>query len=178
MARKFRDLMAVVDELKGHCAKILEPDGDGLTSIQKQDRWVKLTRDIKRAGLSFSVYHDTDHGSIDNSNISLTWSTAVRVEGTGTITDVLAVGDYPIHLSVGKQVSVRFEPRRLGDWSERYRVGNRRFADLTKGSVYEFQGTISYGRFYFKQGPDGRFDFSIEGCGLAAFFMSLSAGPG
>ncbi len=178
MAGAFGDLMAVVDELNGYCAQILEPDSDALTSIQKQARQGALTREIKKAGVSFSVDHDTDHGSIDYSSISFGWSTAMRVKGTGTITDVLAVGDYPIHLSLDKQVSVCFEPRRLGDWPERYRVSNRRFADLTKGNLYEFQGKVSFGRFYFKQGPRGRFDFRIEGCGFAAFFMSLSAAPG
>jgi len=162
----FRDLMSVVDELNGYSARVLEPDSDSLTSIQRQVRRDELARAIKKAGVQFSVNHDTDLGSIDYSKIFFKWATAVGVKGTGTITDVLDVGDYPIHLSLGEQVSVRFEPRNLGDWDGRHKVSNRKFADLKKGSVYDFQGMISYADYYFKQGPQGRFEFGVEAGGL------------
>jgi hypothetical protein len=170
----YRDLMSVVDDLNGYQTRILEPDGDSLTSIQKQVRRDELARAIKTSGISFNVDHDTDHYSTDYSKVFFKWATPVDVKGTGTITDVRDVGDYPIHLSLGEQVSVRFEPRNLGDWDGRHKVSNLKFADLKKGSVYDFQGMISYADYYFKQGPKGRFEFRVEAGGLVGrFFKGL-----
>ncbi len=139
--------------------------------MQKEARRVALTKDMKKIGLSFSIDHDIDA-------ITFIWSRALSVMDTGTINDVLPVGDYPIHLSLSEQVTVRFEPRSLGDWSERHRVGNRKFADLKKGDLYEFHGVTRYGRCYVKQGLEGSFVFDVEARGLAAFFGGLLAAPG
>jgi hypothetical protein len=173
MTGTFRDLMSVVDELKGYSARILEPDADALTSIQRQAFREKLAREIKQAGISFRVSHDDEVYTIDYSKISFEWSTAVSVRGTGTIADVMPTGVYPIRLSVGKQVVVRFEPRNLQKVDfELNNISNSQFAGLKKGSSYEFQGRTSYGHYYFKQAPNGLFEFNVNSGGAVSGFFS------
>jgi len=132
--------MSVVEELKDYSEQILaEPDA--LTSLQKQARQDGLAKNLKKAGISFRVTYVVEDHSYDH--ISFTWSPTACVQGIGAIVDVIPVGDFPIHLSLHRQVLVRFEPRNLGDWEGRHSVSNRKFANLKKGDSYEFQGPMT-----------------------------------
>jgi hypothetical protein len=183
MVDTLRDLISVAGQLKGACTRILEPNSDSLTSIQIQASRDALVRELKDEGLSFDVSRDRDAytGNPDYSKILFKWLAPTRVRGSGIIADVRTLGDFPICLSVGDHVSVYFEPRNLGKVIERREINNREFAQLRKGSSYEFQGVICYCIYYFRQGPNSLFEFRVESRGntstnessFAGFFRSL-----
>jgi hypothetical protein len=174
MVSTFRDLISVIDELKGLSKRILEPPSGSLTSIQLQAYQGQLVKDIKENGIEFTVYWDNDDAKC--SNIHFRCQPPIAVKGTGTIDDVTAVGHYPIRISFAQDVDVLFEPRDLRKSENHQSIPNSEFAGLKKGNPYEFRGVIGVwgGKYYFKQTPC-RFEFFIsnemesksEGCFVA-----------
>jgi hypothetical protein len=166
-----RDFISVVNEAKRFGKMIAESNTDSLTRIQRSASRQKLIREFKSAGISAEVY---DSDIVDFAN--LTWSSA-RIIGTGIIDDVNAGGTFPIHLSVCDHVSVAFEPRifALGISASAGNTGtlsSDEFAQLQKGSSYEFEGRICSCSISFDQTPTGDFRFKVEkvGSALARFF--------
>jgi|ERR1035437_814968 hypothetical protein len=163
MADTYRDLNSVIDELKRCRARILDWDSGPLTLIQAKVYQDQIVTELKNAGISYDVHWDLDSGSTNYSKIQFRLS-AAGVRGTGTVADVMPVGTSPIQLSCGDHTTVRFEPRDLKriDEFKRREISNSEFADLSRGSSYEFQGAIRYCEYYFNQGPKSHFEFWVD----------------
>jgi hypothetical protein len=186
MVGSSRDLMSFVEEARVSYARILQSMDDSLTTIQKQASRDRLIRELKDEGISFDYFAD-----YESCIVSFNWSSA-DIRGAGVITDVKTVGDRPIVLSSGDDVTVIFEPRDLKRLPRdrlaaavaqlnRDKISNVEFAPLKKGSAYEFQGRIRFCRFYPRDKPNGHFIFEVERAGqanqrnstLVTFFSNL-----
>jgi hypothetical protein len=112
-----------------------------LTSIQQQHAEAIFRQQLARQGITY----DYAEGKVTLSFASL------YVQDSGVIADVNSVGDHPLLLSVGEDVSVVYEPRDLTqvpDWRARD-LSNAKFADLRKGSLLNFAGRVVFCEHWF-----------------------------
>jgi hypothetical protein len=88
---------------------------------------------------------------------------ALYVRDCGVIADVRPTGPYPIQLSVGENVSVAFEPRDISGVDHWYHdeIDNTRFANLRKGSSFDFSGRL-VGCDYYPKDSLGSLSLRVE----------------
>ena len=114
-----------------------------LTSIQQQYAEASLRQQLSEEGITYGF----SEGKMTLSFASL------YVRDCGVITDVTPVGNHPIQLSVGEDVSVRYEPRdmtQVDKWKS-HKLSNARYADLKKGNRFEFAGRLVSCDYWFTQ---------------------------
>lgn len=152
------DIPTLVKILKSYYSRIAGLGDATLTTIQSQQSEDRLRVSLANEGVSYSFGHYDDGGKISFSFESL------YIRDSGVITDVFPVGVYPIRLSVGENIAVAFEPRditRIDRWKS-HQLNNARFADLRKGSSFEFGGRLPYCDYYFARPGGGEFSMSIH----------------
>ena len=117
-----------------------------------------MKHSLANDGVSYSFGHYDDPGKMSFSFEPL------YIHDCGAIIDVRPVGSYPIILSVGENVTVAFEPRDLTgiDRFKTLKLNNERFADLSKGSSFEFAGWVNGCGCYFDRPNGDTFSFSVR----------------
>jgi len=153
MAHSPKDIKSLVALVKTCHSRIAGLEDSSLTSIQRQQSESRLRNSLSDDGITYSLsgYDEQPEWHC------LHWSfTSLYIRDSGVITDVRPVGPYPIQLSVGESVSVAFEPRdisKIDEW-DRKKIDNARFANLTKGSSFDFSGRLVSCRYYPSKSRD------------------------
>jgi hypothetical protein len=156
-----RSLTEVVNDLRQYCTSVLAPPDQSLTSLQQEARLAVVSKGFAAVGIQFERWYNDG-----NPKVTFKWTPGIVVLGTGRVTDVSAAGHFPISVEFAERVTVRVEPRLLGnidqsDWSK---LGNREFGHLQKGCTYEFEGEVRSCAYYYstKEIANGRFEFYVE----------------
>lgn len=153
-----KDINSLVKLIKTYHSRVVSLQDKTLTSSQLQQAEVRLKHSLANEGVAYSFGHYDDPGKMSFSFEPL------YIRDFGAITDVRPVGSYPIILSVGENVTVAFEPRDLTgvDRFQTLKLNNARFADLRKGSSFEFAGWVNGCGCYFDRPYGDTFSFSVR----------------
>jgi hypothetical protein len=149
-----KDLRSIAKEMKDYLLQIRDPR-NSLTSIQRNAELDALKSSLANNGITYSLMDDYESGYINFTFNSL------YVNDTGIISDVRPKGTFPLSLKVDNNISISYEPRyfkELPDLYERDKIDNSAYFDLQKGSSYQIQGKVKYGRYFFK----GKEEFIID----------------
>lgn len=147
MAHVPKDIKSLVALVKTCHSRIVGLEDSSLTSIQRQQSEARLRNSLSADGITYTFY-----GGYDEPRLNCSF-TSLYIRDSGVIADVRPVGPYPIKLSVGESVSVDFEPRdisKVDDWDS-MNIDNARFANLRKGSSFDFSGRLVSCDYYPKK---------------------------
>ena len=158
MAHAPKDIKSVVKLVEACHLRTVSLEDSSLTSIQRQQSEARLKQSLSDDGITYSI-----HGDSDTESHLQCFFASLYIQGSGVITDVTPVGHHPIHLSVGENVSVAFEPRdltQIDSWRS-HELSNARFASLNKGSSFAFTGRLQFCHYFFNR-PGGSFFFWVD----------------
>jgi hypothetical protein len=141
-----KDIKSLVALVKTYHSRIVGLDDSSLTSIQRQQSEARLRNSLADEGITYT-FSVSDYDSESSLHFSFD---SLYIRDSSLIADVSPFGGYPIQLSVGESVSVYFEPRdisRVDSW-DYSRIDNTRFANLRKGSSFDFSGRLVGCQYY------------------------------
>jgi hypothetical protein len=139
-----KDIQSVIKLVENCYGRITGLRDSTLTTIQREQATRRLQQTLADEGVTY-IHSQDESGEKLTLVLKLLY-----VRDSGVITDVRPVGAYPVQLSVGANVSVAFEPRDISQVKDWYygEIDNVRFANLRKGSPFEFSGRLIFCDYY------------------------------